>query len=902
MRRKTKELNTLLNKAIANIREEQVDAALTDEAKDRVWERISTEGRPAFIQQVASEQIESCADFQSLMPAFTRNELSPARALLLQDHTHECVPCRRALKEARTGVAEIKRRTISAGAKKRFAPSPMLRWAIAASLVVGFILLAVPLIQRFVPFGSLDTTVLAAEGSVYKVGESGNSVLGAGAKLERGEVVRTAKDGRAVLRLSDGSTVELNDRSEVSIDKSGHDTTIHLDRGNVIVQAAKQKSGRLYVATGDALVSVTGTIFSVGSGLKGSIVSVVQGDVQLDHAGNDRLLHAGEQGVTSPALESRSVQEEIKWSRNAEKYSQLLAQLSAVRKELNAVPRPGVRTSTRLLDLMPENTVLYAALPNLAQSLAESNKVVENRINQNPVLRQWWEKREGREQRQAGIDRTIEKIRQFGEVLGDEIAVAGQMDAQGKPQGPLVLASLKDADGFRKLLDEQLNGLTANEKNGPRVVIVTDLNSTAEPSAGSNHEVFVWIHNDLLVASPRLQQLQEVAVRVQSGASSGFQSTQFHQRIADVYSEGAGLLVAADLEKIIATQIEEKTSLGQNKQQIEGLKQLGVTNLKYFVAEQKDVQEKTLSRAVLGFNESNKGITSWLAAPGPMGSLDYISPDANVAAAFVVKQPSALVDDILGFIETAAPDFGKHLKQAEAEHNIDLRTDIAAPLGGEFAFAIDGPILPTPSWKMVFEVNDPARMQQTFEHVVSEVNKEGAKHGLQLLAWDNIESGGRTFYQLRSVQLGLEVNYTFVNGYLVAAPSRALVDSAIRYHDSGLTLKTSKRFQSSLPSDNRTNFSAVFYHDLAALVGPIAQRLAESGAGGTDEKKQALMALAADTPPTLAYAYAQGDRIVVAANTEGGPFGLGTSNLLGMPNAFDIQHIIQSGMRGDQGK
>jgi len=107
MRRKTKELNTLLNKAIVNIREEQVDAALTDEARDRVWERISTEGRPAFIQQVASEQIESCADFQSLMPAFTRNELSPARALLLQDHTHECVPCRRALKEARTGRLRI---------------------------------------------------------------------------------------------------------------------------------------------------------------------------------------------------------------------------------------------------------------------------------------------------------------------------------------------------------------------------------------------------------------------------------------------------------------------------------------------------------------------------------------------------------------------------------------------------------------------------------------------------------------------------------------------------------------------------------------------------------------------------------------------------------------------------
>src|SRR6266436_2680726 len=117
MRRKTKELNTLLNKAIVNIREEQVDAALTEGASDRVWERISTEGRPASIQQVASEQIESCADFQSLMPAFTRNELSPARALLLQDHTPDCVPCRRAFKVARTGVAEIKRRPTSVGEK-----------------------------------------------------------------------------------------------------------------------------------------------------------------------------------------------------------------------------------------------------------------------------------------------------------------------------------------------------------------------------------------------------------------------------------------------------------------------------------------------------------------------------------------------------------------------------------------------------------------------------------------------------------------------------------------------------------------------------------------------------------------------------------------------------------------
>ncbi len=36
--------------------------------------------------------------------------------------------------------------------------------------------------------------------------------------------------------------------------------------------------------------------------------------------------------------------------------------------------------------------------------------------------------------------------------------------------------------------------------------------------------------------------------------------------------------------------------------------------------------------------------------------------------------------------------------------------------------------------------------------------------------------------------------------------------------------------------------------------------------------------MAADMQPTLAYAYAQGDSITFAANTEGGPFGLESGN------------------------
>jgi hypothetical protein len=60
-----------------------------------------------------------------------------------------------------------------------------------------------------------------------------------------------------------------------------------------------------------------------------------------------------------------------------------------------------------------------------------------------------------------------------------------------------------------------------------------------------------------------------------------------------------------------------------------------------------------------------------------------------------------------------------------------------------------------------------------------------------------------------------------------------------------------------------------------------------------------LGAIDANAAPTLAYAYAQGDRITIAANTEGGAFGLSPASLIGMPNSFEMQHILMNAM-GDK--
>ena len=187
-------------------------------------------------------------------------------------------------------------------------------------------------------------------------------------------------------------------------------------------------------------------------------------------------------------------------------------------------------------------------------------------------------------------------------------------------------------------------------------------------------------------------------------------------------------------------------------------------------------------------------------------------------------------------------------------------------------------MLPTPAWKVVVEVYDSARLQQTLEHVVAEINKYATQEGKGGLQWEKAVIGGRTFYTLRSVDFGLEFNYAYVNGYMVAAPTRALVERAVQYRDSGITLRNSPRFKAALPADGNTNFSAIFYHNLAPLVQPLTDRLQGSEKNLSQEQQQALSSLA-NTAPTLAYAYAQNDRITFAADTEGGPFGLSPATL-----------------------
>ena len=111
------------------------------------------------------------------------------------------------------------------------------------------------------------------------------------------------------------------------------------------------------------------------------------------------------------------------------------------------------------------------------------------------------------------------------------------------------------------------------------------------------------------------------------------------------------------------------------------------------------------------------------------------------------------------------------------------------------------------------------------------------------------------------------MRYTIADGYLIAAPSRVLIDRAIEQRGNGYTLARSSEFAALLPADGHVNFSAFVWQHLGPTIGPLAAKV--SGALATDDMK-ALETMAGESRPRLVTAYAEDDRIVVNSRGDAG--------------------------------
>jgi hypothetical protein len=257
----------------------------------------------------------------------------------------------------------------------------------------------------------------------------------------------------------------------------------------------------------------------------------------------------------------------------------------------------------------------------------------------------------------------------------------------------------------------------------------------------------------------------------------------------------------------------------------------------------------------------------------------------------IIKNPRSIMEEVFQMVGSGDADFRQHLSEFESKTGVNVLDNLAAPLGGQVTMAFDGPVLPTPRWKLIFEVYDPATLQATIAKLVDSFNREATTqdHSLQLT---ERQIGSQTYYVVSSQKrANYEVDYTFVDSYLIAAPDLGTLSRAIQNRQAGYTLTHAPAFQALLPSDGYTNFSAIFYHNIGPVVGPIAEQL-KANMALTPQQRQSIDSLTANSAPGLIYAYGEPDRIVVASNTGFMGFDLGTLLTMGHNGPFLPQMLL----------
>ncbi|MEJ2112021.1 MAG: FecR family protein [Acidobacteriota bacterium] len=441
---------------------------------------------------------------------YLQDRLTSNRRLLLEDHLGRCPGCRTHLAEMKgeSTVHRMPDRTASRWPRR-------IAWAAAAAILLCMVYLGRGTIDAFFAPDGPIATVDTIDGKILLVPDG---ILHEGDAINPDDIVRTAADTHARLRLTDGSLIDLNESTELSVRGAWSGDSIQLKRGDILVQAAKQRRGHLRVRTRDSLTSVKGTIFAVSSGISGTLVSVVEGSVEVEYSDTDVLLSPGEQESTNPQLES-SVQQAIAWSPDADIYLDMLARLVQVEKQIAELPVPLLPRQSRMLQYMPSNLVVYGAIPNLGDNIDQTVAIIESQVVGNQYLSQWWDSVNGQNMRDM-----VDRIQSITPYLGNEIAFGLAADDAGTTQIPLILAEV--GPGGESQLDEAIRML----------------NGGVDPVPFS-----YYLDENLLMIAANLQQLDWITQNMGQGTAS-----PFGVEIAARYSESLGWLVGFNINAIPA--------------------------------------------------------------------------------------------------------------------------------------------------------------------------------------------------------------------------------------------------------------------------------------------------------------------------------------------------------------
>jgi len=780
-----------LDEALNSLKNEEIPSGEAEAARARIWRRL------------AGARSEVCAGFRADLEAYRAGTLEAGRRLLLEDHLARCAACRTWLAGSKPqpevrAMPERSRRAIPAWA----------RWAVAAGLAAAALYLGRdPLDRALAPSGP-RATVVSVRGGFY--GLTRGSIK-PGDALGEGELVRTAMGGRAILRLRDGSLVEMNERTELAVQAAWSGQTVKLERGDVIVQAAKQRRGRLRVVTHDSTASVKGTIFGVSGGLAGSLVSVVEGSVEVRQPSGRRILTQGQQAASTPALAGVTMENALGWGENAAIYFAILKELAGIESRLAAMAPPP-RTESRLLGRLPGGAFLYFAQSNPGPFAGELLRLLEERAAASPELRQWLDSGAGRRLRPV-----LEKIQELASMLGEEI----------------VFVLLRDP----AVTERPLHCVMAEVNPASQASLEQALKQTLAGSQGAFRVI-----GNLLLVSDSAAHLDTVAQRLGQGAASPFAA-----EIAARYQNGVNMLAAADLANFPArNQAAGVTAV------------LGATNLKYISVEQGKAAGSDQLQVLMQFDGPRTGMASWLGSPGVAGSAEYVSSEAVMALSAATRNPRQAFDEFVSLVGRVNPRFPQELNELESRVNINVSQDIISALGSDFTFSVERPSVPIPGWVAAVEVNQPGLLETSIRTLVEAANNQLQQAGEKpRLSLTQEQADGRQWTVLRNSSINLPLYWTFDRGYWVISPDRTLALQAIATRNGGFPLIRSAQFLERLPAESYPHYSGFFWLNPKGAVESMAAMLGQSP----------LRQLLASREPVLVVASAETERIRAVSRT-----------------------------------
>ena len=782
-----------LERALEEMTQETVDMTTADAVRSRVWNTLS------------NGAVAGCAEFRPDLRAYLSGSLTGGRRVLLEDHISRCPACRAAL-------AEIKgeRRVI---AMPQRSSSGWRRWgtlAAAAALVLSVLYLGRDTLDGWMAPGGPRATIVSANGGLFRLA---GGALQSGATIGEKELIRTGPGAHAVLRLADGSTVDVNQRTELFVTAAWSGQAIHLQRGDVIVQAAKQRRGHLRVLTRDSIASVKGTVFAVSAGIGGSVVSVVEGSVAVNQPGREVLLSPGQQAASNPAL-ATSVAQAVSWSPDANEYLQILASFSKIERQIAPFSGP-LRTSSALLSYLPAGAFVYGAMPNPGGKIGQGLVAAEQQAFENAAFRTWWNSETGLELR-----RMVDRVQTVSALLGDEI-VFSVASAGSNDEVPLVLAHVQ-ADK-RAALASALDALFADAGESSRPYSVSD---------------------DLMMISDSPSHLAWSASHLGQGAGSPFAAA-----IGDRYRRGAGWLIGVDAAPVFAMASEDDAP------PVEFARMAG---MKYVFLEQRSPGGAEENEVTVTFQDARQGMASWLADGGSGGAAEYLPSDALLAGYVSMREPAQLFQELTALMANQQQSLQNDLTTLDQKLGAGFVEGLTAAMGTEAAFALNGFSTSGPTWTMVGLANDPAVIDSSLAKLVDAFNADlpPDQQGNRAVLGEE-SAGGRLWKTLKAGGLPFGVTWTYDGGYLVAASDRATGDRAIATRNGGSALIWSAAFQNQLPASAGIHPSAFGWLNTKGAFGILA----------AFSQNQAASGLLAEHDPVLVVFDGKPEQIHVASRT-----------------------------------